>query len=636
MAAAARRARLEESWAWVDAEVEEYEGLELAHEPMTLAPLYAAVDSIVDKNPTLQLRRHTLDAMVTRLVEQVGENPTDDAIAKAAGLLEETLVQKNRVGATAVPRKMQTRHSSQDGSKRGSELLAHSRTSNQSLRQSTSHDSLGAGSAAGPSTDEEERAATPEEEDAAPVLHETDPLCSIDFDGLAASDDQLVRHCCVMAKRLGMEEALGVGQAKIEEYFQACRKQMHTADKGCAFHNWHHVADVTQCLYTVLLKTGLNNALTTEQLIAVFLAAPAHDLDHRGRSNALEIAEETDIAKEFPDEKVRACCWRLGICAGCESHLTRARLQGPLENHHARLALKTLDDTDILANLSDVDKRVVRACLKNGILATDMGRHGAIMNGFKESIADLENEESNLRAADFFIPGEKGWLMLGMLLKCCDVSNPGRPISTADKWNMLVYDEFYAEGDIDRQRGRPLNPLHDKENNNIAKSSVGFIGFVVCPIYMIIKQFLAACCTEHANIAKELEGVHSAQKKSRRGKPLLTRRMWAAPACAEGRAAAGRCAQHAHAGDGRLVRIDDRPGGAAGLHRFSRGKQGCETLLVVCTRELCADQLGVRQVHMGRAADDAAQAEAAENARNSLRTLKGVASLVRAELRRSS
>ena len=39
--------------------------------------------------------------------------------------------------------------------------------------------------------------------------------------------------------------------------------------------------------------------------LAVSLAAPAHDLDHRGRSNALEIAEETDIAKEFPDEKVR-------------------------------------------------------------------------------------------------------------------------------------------------------------------------------------------------------------------------------------------------------------------------------------------------------------------------------------------
>lgn len=60
---------------------------------------------------------------------------------------------------------------------------------------------------------------------------------------------------------------------------------------------------------------------------------------------------------------------------------------------------------------------MVRACVKNGILATDMGRHGAIINGFKEAILDLKDETKDLRAADFFIPGEKGWLMLGMLLK---------------------------------------------------------------------------------------------------------------------------------------------------------------------------------------------------------------------------
>ena len=53
-----------------------------------------------------------------------------------------------------------------------------------------------------------------------------------------------------------------------------------------------------------------DRALTTEQLIAVFLAAPSHDLDHRGRSNVLEINEESDIAKAWPDEK------------------------GPLENQH--------------------------------------------------------------------------------------------------------------------------------------------------------------------------------------------------------------------------------------------------------------------------------------------------------------
>ena len=173
---------------------------------------------------------------------------------------------------------------------------------------------------------------------------------------------------------------------------------------NCAFHNWHHVADVTQCLYTVLLKTGIWKALSKEQLIAVFLAAPAHDLDHRGASNVLEINEETDIAREFPNEK------------------------GPLENHHARLALETLEQTNILVNLSEGSRRIVRACVKNAILATDMGRHGAIMAGFKEAIAELEDPVGATRAADFFIPGERGWLLLGMTLKACDISNPARPI----------------------------------------------------------------------------------------------------------------------------------------------------------------------------------------------------------------
>ena len=106
--------------------------------------------------------------------------------------------------------------------------------------------------------------------------------------------------------------------------------------------------------------------------------------------------------------------------------------------------------------------------------------------------------------------------MLGMLLKACDVSNPSRPIPVADKWNDLVYQEFYAEGDIDSERGRPVNPLHNKVTNNISKSTVGFIGFVVCPIYLTIQSFVKACGTDHANTEKPIDGVHSAQKASRR------------------------------------------------------------------------------------------------------------------------
>lgn len=305
------------------------------------------------------------------------------------------------------------------------------------------------------------------------VLDSADKLGSITFDAWALSDEELINRCTLMATRLNLAEKLNVDQEVIVSYFKACQSQMNP---DAPFHNWHHVADVTQCLYTILTQTGLAGKLSTEQLIAVFLAAPAHDLDHRGRSNVYEINENSDIAQAFPGEK------------------------GPLECHHSRLALKTVDSTGILNGLPKSSAELVRVCLKNAILATDMGRHGALMNRFNSVTAEIEMEitleSKNSSLSDFFKPGDKGWLLLGMMLKASDVSNPSRPIRVADKWNDLVYQEFYAEGDVDKEKGRPLNPLHDRENNSISKSSVGFIGFVVLPIFQSLQHFLETVTME--------------------------------------------------------------------------------------------------------------------------------------------
>ena len=313
------------------------------------------------------------------------------------------------------------------------------------------------------------------------AVDESEGLATINFDAWALSDDELITTCCLMAERLGIAKILNVSSDVIAAYFKACRTQMH-ADSP--FHNWHHVADVTQCLYTLLTQTRLSKVLSPEQLVAVFLAAPAHDLDHRGRSNALEINENSEIAQEFPGEK------------------------GPLENHHARLALQTLEETGILAGLERESHDLVRASVKNAILATDMGRHGPLLQRFNTCTADIDveisTEGSNKLLAEFFVPGDKGWLLLGMLVKASDVSNPSRPIEIADKWNDLVYEEFYAEGDIDKEAGREVNPLHDRQNNVVSKSSVGFIGFVVAPIFESIGNFLEIAC-------KAVEGESSVE-----------------------------------------------------------------------------------------------------------------------------
>jgi cAMP-specific phosphodiesterase 4/high affinity cGMP-specific 3',5'-cyclic phosphodiesterase 9 len=73
-------------------------------------------------------------------------------------------------------------------------------------------------------------------------------------------------------------------------------------------------------------------------------------------------------------------------------------------------------------------------------------------------------------------------VFLGMLIKASDISNPARPTECADKWNGLVYEEFYAEGDANAAARRDVNPRHDRENNSIAMSSVGFIGALLAQL----------------------------------------------------------------------------------------------------------------------------------------------------------
>ena len=263
-----------------------------------------------------------------------------------------------------------------------------------------------------------------------------DELCGREYDTLEKTDDELEANLVAMARNLGVDRLLGKTQAEMRAFFAALRAQM----RDVPFHNWKHVCDVAQMMYTILRETGLASLLSPLQLVAVFLAAPAHDLDHRGRSNALELSEQTDIGVKYPD--------------------------APLETHHATLALETVASTGLMSNLGEDSTAVVNECIRRCIMATDMGHHKDIMEEFQASESELLGESHT--AADFFSNGEKGMLLLGMLLKASDISNPSRPIEVADKWNALVYEEFYAEGDADAVRAL----LHFRLSHSVSHTAL--------------------------------------------------------------------------------------------------------------------------------------------------------------------
>ena len=131
------------------------------------------------------------------------------------------------------------------------------------------------------------------------------------------------------------------------------------------------------------------------------------------------------------------------------------------------------------AEQADRIKSVVVDC----IMATDMGQHGAIMSSCKERFSAADFDAASYFKVTNDGEDENARMLLKLLIKASDISNPARPKPVADRWNQLCYEEFYAEGDEDRIKGRDLNPLHDRHNNIIPKSSVGFISFVVTPIF---------------------------------------------------------------------------------------------------------------------------------------------------------
>lgn len=80
--------------------------------------------------------------------------------------------------------------------------------------------------------------------------------------------------------------------------------------------------------------------------------------------------------------------------------------------------------------------------------------------------------------------------ILQIALKCADISNPCRPWDISRKWAYKVCEEFFRQGDYERQLNLPVTVLCDRLTTSIPKIQVGFFKFVVLPLYEEWHRFL--------------------------------------------------------------------------------------------------------------------------------------------------
>jgi cAMP-specific phosphodiesterase 4 len=73
--------------------------------------------------------------------------------------------------------------------------------------------------------------------------------------------------------------------------------------------------------------------------------------------------------------------------------------------------------------------------------------------------------------------------VLENLVHCADLSNPTKPLQLYRRWVSLLMEEFFLQGDKERAAGMDISPMCDRHNATVEKSQVGFIDYIVHPLW---------------------------------------------------------------------------------------------------------------------------------------------------------
>lgn len=110
----------------------------------------------------------------------------------------------------------------------------------------------------------------------------------------------------------------------------------------------------------------------------------------------------------------------------------------------------------------------------------------------------LKNMKNLLTLAEPSVDKSKA---LSLVLHCCDISHPAKKWDLHHKWTMLLLEEFFRQGDLERDLGLPFSPLCDRNNTLVAESQIGFIEFIVEPSMAVCSDMLEVILAPIAPIA---------------------------------------------------------------------------------------------------------------------------------------
>ncbi|CAO3645535.1 unnamed protein product [Cunninghamella blakesleeana] len=315
-----------------------------------------------------------------------------------------------------------------------------------------------------------------------PILSDRDTelrssICSWNFAPFDYSTDELIQCAFIIIKYildLPDLEYITVKDNDLYKFLIDVANMYHSLNP---YHNFRHAVDVMQAIFYFLCQMGVIPPPTTSTIInpmtcgnyswlkdenkmkdlikpldalALVLASIGHDVGHPGVNNVFMVKTSTPLAILYNDQSV-------------------------LESFHSMMFYNLLRRHCFQSFTFWRTKEECtwfRKIIVKSILATDMGLHNDYVLKIQDQKTRLDKHPVDLDNRD---QKENELITIyGALIKCADISNCARPFPIAKRWAEILAEEFYEQGDLEKELGLDVAPINERKKVSMEDFQLGF------------------------------------------------------------------------------------------------------------------------------------------------------------------
>lgn len=265
-----------------------------------------------------------------------------------------------------------------------------------------------------------------------------DTLLSNEFDvyefDKATQGNPLCTLGLYVIQKKGLIESLSLDIQKLVLFLGKIESGYKTKN---LYHNNLHATNVLQLLFFIMQERPICDSIL---LLSVYVAAIVHDFKHMGKTNEFLIATSHFIANTYNDI-------------------------APLENWHVSEAMKLLQ-YDHFNFIPEKYFKSFRQQVINLVLSTNMTQHFSICNSHENTVFHY----------------------LQLALKAADIGHICFPLKHHLLWVQNLEEEFFCQGDIEKEMGMQVTPLFDRNDFGITSTQVQFLEMVARPLFLKVSK----------------------------------------------------------------------------------------------------------------------------------------------------